>query len=125
METYQVKVHTNGDKYWCQNDKLHRLDGPAVEYADGDKYWCQNGQLHRLDGPAVEYADGAKQWYQNGQLHRLDGPAIEYTDGDKHWYIKGQFLTEAEFLTRTQPPKPDCSGKTVVIDGITYKLEKT
>ena len=101
MQTYQIKVHTNGDKYWCQN-----------------------GQFHRLDGPAVEFTSGAKQWYQNDKLHRLDGPAIECASGHKHWYIEGKLLTEAEFLTRTQPPKPDCSGRTVVIDGITYKLEK-
>ena len=101
METYEVQVHANGDKYWYQN-----------------------GQHHRLDGPAIEYTDGAKYWYIEGQRHRLDGPAVEYPDGIKHWYIEGEFLTEAEFLTRTQPPKPDCSGKTVVIDGITYRLER-
>jgi len=26
-----------GHKFWCQHDKYHRLDGPAIEYADGDK----------------------------------------------------------------------------------------
>ncbi len=31
-----------GDKSWYINDKLHRTDGPAVEWADGDKYWCIN-----------------------------------------------------------------------------------
>jgi len=36
--------------------------------ADGYKAWFQNGKLHRLDGPAVEYADGDKWWYENGEL---------------------------------------------------------
>ena len=62
------KVHINcGEKYWHQNDKLHRLNGPAVEYADGGKEWWHNGKLHRLDGPAVEYPSGTKLWYLNGE----------------------------------------------------------
>ena len=52
--------------------------------------WYQNDQLHRLDGPAQEWANGGKFWYQNGLCHRLDGPAIEYADGTKCWYFRGQ-----------------------------------
>ena len=33
-------------------------------------------KLHRTDGPAVEYDNGIKLLYINGKLHRLDGPAI-------------------------------------------------
>lgn len=28
---------------------------------DGDKRWYLNGELHRLDDPAVEWANGAKE----------------------------------------------------------------
>jgi len=63
----------------------------------------ENGQLHRLDGPAREWANGTKSWWQNGQYHRLDGPAMEHLDGTKHWYINGHRLTETEFLAKTQP----------------------
>ena len=28
------------------------------------------GNLHRLDGPAIEYADGTKSWWLNGKRHR-------------------------------------------------------
>ena len=58
-----IKFYPDGDKYWYQNGKLHRIDGPAAEYANGDKYWYQNGQRHRIDGPAIECADGTKLWY--------------------------------------------------------------
>ena len=68
-----------------QNAQLHRVEGPAIEYADGRKDWYQKEQLHRVDGPAIEYPDGRKEWYQNGQLHRMEGPAIEDAYGDKHW----------------------------------------
>ena len=48
------------------------------------KVWYNDrGQFHRVDGPAIEYANGTKSWYLNGKLHREDGPAIEWADGDK------------------------------------------
>ena len=78
-----------GDKRWRNNEGLlHRVDGPAVEYANGGKkVWYLRGKKHRLDGPAIEWSDGTKHWIVNGQLHRLDGPAIEWADGDERWYI--------------------------------------
>jgi hypothetical protein len=47
--------------------------------------WFLNGKLHREDGPAVEWTNGSKSWYLNGNLHREDGPAIEWEakDGSK------------------------------------------
>lgn len=100
METYIVKVYTNGDRSWCQNGLLHRTDGPAVEWANGDRGWYQNGKLHRTDGPAVEWANGVREWW-----------------------IESKPLTEEEFNKQTK--KTTCEGKTVTIDGITYKLVKT
>ena len=41
---YTVKVWDNGSKYWYLNDKLHREDGPAIEYASGHKEWYLNGK---------------------------------------------------------------------------------
>ncbi len=52
---------------------------------------------HRLDGPAMEFADGTKQWYQNDLLHRLDGPAIERPNGYKAWWVNGEEYTEEEY----------------------------
>jgi len=54
------------------------------------KRWILNGKLHREDGPAVEYANGYKAWYFHDQYHREDGPAIEYAGGFKDWYYHGQ-----------------------------------
>jgi len=58
----------------------------------GNKCWYLNNQLHRLDGPAIEYADGSKRWYLHGQRHRIDGPAIEYTNGFKYWWYHGKYI---------------------------------
>ena len=97
----EFREHPNRSEYY-QNGKLHRLDGPAIEYFDGSEEYYQNGELHRLDGPAVEWSDGTKKWCQNGELHRLDGPAIIYSDGTKCWYINGQHLSEEKFLRRSE-----------------------
>ena len=80
-----MTINAYGTKEWRQNGQLHRIDGPAIEWADGTKMWWQNDQRHRTDGPAIEYVDGRKEWWQNGHLHRTDGPAIGY----KEWYLHG------------------------------------
>ena len=74
--------------------------GNGVEcriFANGNKYWYLNYKLHRTDGPAIEYADGSKRWFLNGKPHRTDGPAVEYVDGSKEWWINGKEYTEEEF----------------------------
>ena len=68
------------------------------EYANGDKKWWLNGKLHRLDGPAVEWEIGIKEWWLNGQRHRLDGPAVENADGYKGWFLNDQEYTEEEYV---------------------------
>ncbi len=92
----------NGDKSWYLNGKLHRIDGPAAEGIDGHKSWYLNGKRHRTDGPAIEWANGDKEWYLNGRRHRIDGPAVEYPNGTKSWYLNGVYLTEEQFNTLVQ-----------------------
>lgn len=58
----------------------------------GNKFWFKNGKLHKEDGPAVEYYNGTKEWHQNGELHREGAPAIETYSGDKYFWIKGSFF---------------------------------
>jgi hypothetical protein len=67
----------------------------------GTKYWINaERKLHRLDGPAVEYAYGSQYWYQKGKLHRLDGPAVILSGGKKrYWYIGGiQYTSKEDFF---------------------------
>jgi hypothetical protein len=82
-----------GNKYWTRKD----------EY--GNKYWYENGLLHRLDGPAVEYANGDKEWWQNARLHRLDGPAREWIDGRKEWWIRNKLYKTKETYFNSLPRK--------------------
>ena len=60
--------------------------------------WYLNKKLHREDGPAVEYTDGHKSWWLSGRLHREDGPAIEYASGHKSWWLNGFRVTEIEVM---------------------------
>lgn len=32
------------------------------------EYYC-NGELHRLDGPAVQYANGMQEWFISGNQY--------------------------------------------------------
>lgn len=91
-------IDKDGTKFRLnQNNQLHRLDGPAIEYTNGIKAWFQNDKLHRTDGPAVEYPNGNKEYRINDKLHRTDGPAIEYANGYKAWYLNGINYTEQEY----------------------------
>jgi len=42
MSQPEMKVFSDGTKRWFLNGKLHREDGPAIEWPDGKKYWYLN-----------------------------------------------------------------------------------
>ena len=94
----ELIIDPDGTKFWYLNRKLHREDGPAIEYSDGSIEWWLNGKLHREDGPAIEFINGTKQWWINNKLHREDGPAIEHPDGTQEWFLNGKQLTEKQLL---------------------------
>ncbi len=120
MTIYKVTVDKVATRWYNEQGQLHREDGPAYEWADGSKSYWKNGKLHREDGPAVEGANGTKSYWLNGKLHREDGPAVERADGTKFYYLNGQYCQEQDFYAKVR----GCEGKTVVIDGVTYKLVK-
>jgi hypothetical protein len=88
------------NQFWRNKEgRLHRLDGPAIEYSSGTKEWWQNGKVHRLDGHAIEWADGRKWWCQNDLYHRVDGPAVIARGGVKAWYLHGyMFKNKQDFF---------------------------
>ena len=116
----QSEIDACGNHFYCRYwEGGNRMIEYKVEVdTNGTKCWYLNGKFHREDGPAIEYADGDKRWYLNGNLHREDGPAVE----DKCWYLNGKELTEQEH--KKAMTKPTCSGKEVVIDGVTYVLKE-
>ena len=100
MQEYRVTVDSQGTVRWhdLKTDKLHRTDGPAVEYVNGNNLWYINDKRHRVDGPAIERADGSKAWYLNDVKH-----------------------TEEQFNAKMNPSS--CEGKEIEIDGVTYTLK--
>lgn len=50
-----------------KDNMMHRVGGPAVEYANGTKVWMVNGRIHRTDGPAIITYDGLSEWYEHGR----------------------------------------------------------
>jgi hypothetical protein len=51
-----------------------RSRGPMKNYDSiytssltGNKSYWLSSKLHRLNGPAIEYLDGSKKWYINGE----------------------------------------------------------
>jgi len=64
----------------------------TTKYPNGTRKWWRNGKLHREDGPAIEWANGGKEWWRNGTRHRTDGPAIEYDNGDISWFLEGKLF---------------------------------
>jgi len=91
------RTRSNGDKYCWLNGKLHREDGPAIEYANGNKEWWLDGKRHRKGGPAVELAGGGRSWWLNDKLHRENGPAVEHANGIKEWYLNGKEYSEQDY----------------------------
>ena len=84
---------------WCQDKtRLAIWDKPVFfDTRLGDKSWFLNGKRHRVDGPAVKFANGDRFWYLNGRCHRENGPAIEYANGDRVWYLNGKQYSESDY----------------------------
>jgi hypothetical protein len=72
---------------------------PTLEIdSAGNKFWYLYGERHRVDGPAIEWANGSESWWLNDNRHRVDGPAIEYADGSKGWRLNGKYYTFDDWL---------------------------
>jgi hypothetical protein len=101
-----LEIGRNGTKLWRDKyGQFHRLDGPAIEYANGDQSWFENGLLHRIDGPAMIFNRGGGKWHyrwhKKGVMHREDGPAVVCSGGEKEWWLDGVFYQTKEFFFDT------------------------
>lgn len=100
-KTPTLSVSIAGVKRWKVNGKLHRVDGPALEYPDGSYVWYHNNTIHRLDGPAIyTKTTGILEWRYWNHLHRLLGPAVEHDDGSIEWWLDGKKLRFEEYIKR-------------------------
>jgi len=52
--------------YYKKNTKIvSNPYGPAIIYKDGTKYYCIEDKYHRIDGPAIIYKDGTEEYWIN------------------------------------------------------------
>ena len=79
-----ITLNTDGSTIRMEGDSKFE----KKVYVDRVEYRL-NGKLHREDGPAIEWTNGRKEWWINGERHREDGPAIVRTNGPNRWYMNG------------------------------------
>ena len=64
---YRIEVNSYGTiRYFNENNKKHRLDGPAVIFTNGDKCWYINGMQYieeefNTHPLVIEYAKSKQQ----------------------------------------------------------------
>ena len=67
-----VQIWHDADRFKvCDGIKIyfyHREDGPAFVSPQGDNEWLFEAKTHRLDGPAIEWADGRKVYCIAGEI---------------------------------------------------------
>lgn len=98
-----------GQEWWV-GGKLHREDGPAIEYQDPEDtksymhHWYLNGQCHREGGPAIDIQCGRihhplpnqdilygdQQWWRHGKLHREGAAAVISSRRVEKWFFDGK-----------------------------------
>jgi hypothetical protein len=61
---------TTKAKHWFLGDKLHREDGPAIEYVDGNEWHYYNDEYIDNWSSEIKQTDWSRFWYINGQ--RID-----------------------------------------------------
>jgi len=94
----KIKIDEYGNKrYLNDEEQLHRLDGPAVEYSCGTKYWAINGNYHRNIDLAEEYSDGEKLWRFKGERHRVGGSFYSHS---KWWFIHGEVYSKEDYFNK-------------------------
>ena len=87
MQVYKVTVEKNGKICWYdENNRLHRLDGPAVVNSDRtEEYWINGTQLTKKNFEnynkkiqvykVIVDDNGITRWYnEEGKLQRIEGP---------------------------------------------------
>jgi len=60
-----------------------------IKHKQATYFYC-GSLLHRVKGPAIQWANGTKEWYLNGLRHRENGPAIERADGYNEWWLNNR-----------------------------------
>jgi len=97
-----------GFVYYNDDNKMHRLDGPAVECSNGIKtLFYVFGKAHRNIGPSVERIDDYGSLHLmfefNGKIHRIGSPANKNGYGaniNYEYYISNIQYTKKNYYNK-------------------------
>ena len=53
-------------QFFDSNNKLHRSNGPAIDFRDGDWVWRLHGKQHRYYGPSDRFSK-KYYWFVHGR----------------------------------------------------------
>ena len=70
---------------------------PVTDHG-GNPDWKQIYELHRINGPAIQWADGDQDWYKLGKRHRTNGPAVTRIGRKPQYWVNGKQVTEFEAI---------------------------
>ena len=90
-------------------------DGCHIE-PNGDKSWWKDGKLHREDGPAVEWVNGYQSWWMYG--FKIQRPK---TEKEKNIVVKscpgieGEDCLRRNWIPRNKRRCEYCSGEPVEV----------
>ena len=70
--------------------------------SDGERFYMDEEQrYHRIGGPALVKADGTAIWYYHGKRHSACGPAVTRPDGSEEYWIHGKRYSEKKWQTKS------------------------
>ena len=69
---------------------------PTV-FPDGTKHYYEDNKLHRIGGPAVITPDGTQIYMEHDKHHRIGGPAVSTLDGTQMYFIDGKRIKEEDY----------------------------
>jgi hypothetical protein len=64
---------------WLDKNPIEQV----IRFRDRIEYRSE-GKLHRVDGPAIEFTDGRKLYYEHGEKITFE----EFTNNKRSYYIK-------------------------------------
>lgn len=110
-ESHWTKVYIwNGDNQINidQDSRIPNDFTGMATYPSGTKKYFKDGKLHREDGPAIEWSTGGESWYVNGLKHRNDGPSFKNTnDTIRHWHMDGKVVSPQDVFEELTDEKKD------------------
>jgi hypothetical protein len=92
-------IRDDGAMMWYKNNKLHRINNPAVIYESGRQEWYYDGVLHREgDYPAIIVPNDIMMYYKYGVIHRDENPAVIKIGFHDEFWINGRRNILMEFF---------------------------